>query len=104
MNNLSSQLLGYKLVFVRKRNEKGQIIYYKIHLVAQGFTQKFGIDYDSTYSPIMDSITFRYFLGMVVHTILQMRLMDVVTTYLYEFLCLYLYKSFIWSRAPPIKL
>ena len=31
----------------------------------------------------MDSITFRYLLGMAVHGILEMRLMDVVTAYLY---------------------
>ena len=83
MNNLTSRPLGYKLVFVRKRNDKGYIIRYKVRLVAQGFTQKFGVDYDSTYSPVMDSITFRYLLGMAVHSILEMRLMDVVTAYLY---------------------
>lgn len=83
VNDLTSRPLGYKLVFVRKRDDKGHIIRYKVRLVAQGFTQKFGIDYDSTYSPVMDSITFRYLLGMAVHTILEMRLMDVVTAYLY---------------------
>ena len=45
---------------------------YKARLVAQGFSQRTGIDYEETYSPVMDAITFRY-----------MRLMDVVTTYLY---------------------
>ena len=45
VNNLSSKPLGYKLVFVRKRNDKGVVIRYKARLVAQGFTQKF--DYES---------------------------------------------------------
>jgi len=58
MNNLSSWPLGYKLVFVHKCNEKNHIICYKARLIAQGFTQKFGIDYESTYSLVMDSITF----------------------------------------------
>jgi len=75
MNNFFS--LGYKLVFVCKGNEKGQLIHYKAHLVAQGFTQKFGIDYDSIYSPIMGFITFLYLIGMVVHTILEMCLITI---------------------------
>lgn len=83
VNNFSSQILGYKLVFVHKCDDKDNIVHYKVHLIAQGFTQKFGTDYDSTYSPVMDSITFQYLLGMAIHTILEMRLMDVVTAYLY---------------------
>ncbi|CAA0833362.1 Protein OBERON 4, partial [Striga hermonthica] len=42
-----------------------------------------GIDYDETYSPIMDAITFRYLMSLAVHENLEMRLMDVVTAYLY---------------------
>jgi len=66
-----------------KRNDKGQIIHYKVHLLAQSFIQKFGIDFNSTYSPIMASITFQYLLQMAMHTILEMHLMEVVTAYLY---------------------
>lgn len=32
---------------------------------------------------VMDFITFRYLLGMAMYTILEMRLTDVVTTYVY---------------------
>ena len=32
--------VGYKWVFVRKRNEKNEIIRYKARLVAQGFSQR----------------------------------------------------------------
>jgi len=35
---------------------------YKARLVAQGFTQRLGIDFDETYSPIMSGITFRYLI------------------------------------------
>lgn len=75
--------VGYKWVFVRKRNEKNEIIRYKARLVAQGFSQRPGIDYDETYSPVMDAITFRYLISLVVSKKLEMRLMDVVTAYLY---------------------
>ncbi|KAK9932128.1 hypothetical protein M0R45_019377 [Rubus argutus] len=73
----------YKWVFVRKRNEKNEIVRYKARLVAQGFSQRPGIDYEETYSPVMDVITFRYLISLVVSEKLNMQLMDVVTTYLY---------------------
>ncbi|KAI3821171.1 hypothetical protein L1987_08729 [Smallanthus sonchifolius] len=75
--------IGYKWVFVRKRNEKNKIISYKARLVAQGFSQRPGIDYEETYSPVMDSTTFRYLISLVIQEGLDMRLMDVVTAYLY---------------------
>ena len=75
--------VGYKWVFVRKRNEKNEIIRYKARLVAQGFSQRPGIDYDETYSPVMDAITFRYLISLAVSKKLEIDLMDVVTAYLY---------------------
>ena len=75
--------MGYKWVFTRKRNEKNEIARYKARLVAQGFSQRPGIDYEETYSPVMDAITFRYLISLVVSEKLDMRLMDVITAYLY---------------------
>ena len=77
------QPVGCKWVFVRKRNEKNEIVRYKARLVAQGFSQRPGIDYEETYSPVMDAITFRFLISLVVNKSLDMRLMDVVTAYLY---------------------
>ena len=74
---------GYKWVFVRKCNENNEIIRYKARLVAQGFSQRPGIDYEETYSPVMDVITFRFLISLTVSEGLDMRLMDVITTYLY---------------------
>ncbi|XP_074355978.1 uncharacterized protein LOC141695644 [Apium graveolens] len=64
--------VGNRWVFVRKRNVKNEIVRYKARLVAQGFSQRPGFDYQEAYSPVMDGVTFRYLMGM-----------DVVTTYLY---------------------
>ena len=75
--------VGYKWVFVRKRNDKNEVVRYKARLVAQGFLQRPSIDFDETYSPVMDGITFRYLVSMAVKERLDMRLMDVVTAYLY---------------------
>jgi hypothetical protein len=70
-------------VFFRKRDENNQVVQYKARVVAQGFTHRPGIDFDETYSPVMDGITFWYLISMVVNLNLEMQLMDVFTTYLY---------------------
>ena len=75
--------VGFKWVFVRKRNEKGEIVRYKARLVAQGFSQRPGIDYEETYSPVVDATTFRFLISLAVKEGLDLRLMDVVTAYLY---------------------
>ena len=75
--------VGYKWVFVRKRNEKNEVVRHKARLVAHGFSQRPGIDFDETYSPVMDTITFRFLISLAISKRLEMRLMDVVTAYLY---------------------
>ena len=50
--------VGFKWVFVRKRNENNEVVRYKARLVAQGFTQRPGIDFNETYSPVMSRIAF----------------------------------------------
>ena len=52
--------------------------------MAQGFSQRHEIDYEETHSPIMDATIFHYLIYLVVSEGLDMRLMDVVATYLYE--------------------
>jgi Reverse transcriptase (RNA-dependent DNA polymerase) len=56
---------------------------YKARLVAQGFTQISGIDYEETYSPVVDAITLQFLISLTITKNLQMSLMDVVTAYLY---------------------
>jgi len=52
--------------------------------MAQGFSQHSGIDYEETYSPVMNVIAFLYLISLVVFKKLNMQHMNVVTTYLYE--------------------
>jgi hypothetical protein len=49
--------VGYKWVFVHKRNGNNEVARYKARLVAQSFTQKPGIDFNETYSTVMSAIT-----------------------------------------------
>ena len=52
-------------------------------MVAQGFSQRPGVDYEETYSPVVDATTFRFLISLAVCEKLEMRLMDVITAYLY---------------------
>ncbi|GJV41866.1 copia protein [Tanacetum coccineum] len=72
------KLVGYRWIFVRKRNEKNEVTRYKARLVAQGFSQRLGIDYEETYSLVMDAITFRYLISLAVFKNLEMRLMELL--------------------------
>ena len=78
MTNLAAKPIGHKLIFTKKRNAQGQVLHYKVRLVAQGFIQCPGIHYTFTYSPVMDSTTFWYLLGMAVQYSLETQLLDVV--------------------------
>jgi hypothetical protein len=61
---------------------------YKVRLVAQGFTQRPGIDFNETCSPVMNGITFRY---LATQKRQSLQLMDAITLYLYESLDLDIY-------------
>ena len=44
--------IGHKWVFRVKRDAEGCVKRFKARLVAQGFTQKYGVDYFDTYAPV----------------------------------------------------
>ena len=80
------KLVGYKWKFIRKCNEKNEITRYETWLIAQGFSQKPNIDYEETYSPMIDTTILRYLICLTILKWLDLCLMDVVTAYLHGFL------------------
>jgi hypothetical protein len=50
--------VGFKWIFIQKRNKNNELVRYKVRLVAQGFTQRPDINFNETNSPVMNEITF----------------------------------------------
>ena len=59
----------------------GNIERYKARLVAKGFTQKEGIDYQETFSPISKKDSSRIIMTLVAHFDLELQQMDVKTAF-----------------------
>ena len=74
--------IGCKWVFKTKRNSKGQIERYKARLVAKCFSQKEGINYKETFSPVSTKDGFRIIMAIVAHFDLELHQMDVKTAFL----------------------
>ncbi|PRQ59012.1 putative RNA-directed DNA polymerase [Rosa chinensis] len=74
--------IGCKWVFKTKRDEKGNVERHKARLVAKGFTQKQGIDYTETFSPVSTKDSFRIIMALVAHYNMELHQMDVKTVFL----------------------
>jgi hypothetical protein len=49
-----------------KRKTDGSIDRYKVHLVAKGFKQHYGIDYEDTFSPVVKAATIRLIFSIAI--------------------------------------
>ena len=58
--------VGSKWVYKTKRNANGTIKRHKARLVAQGFSQKYGQDYDETFSPVVRFESLRMIIALAV--------------------------------------
>lgn len=74
--------IGCKWVYKTKRDAEGKIEIYKASLVAKGYNQNEGIDYNETFSPVSTKDAFRVMMALVAHYDLELHQMDVKTTYL----------------------
>jgi len=70
--------IGCRWVFRKKDNEQ-----YKTRLVAMGYTQKEGIDYNDIFSPVVKHSSIRILLAIVVQFDLKLEQMYVKTVFLH---------------------
>lgn len=76
------QLVGSKWVFKVKRNADGSVERCKARLVAQGYSQREGLDYDETFSPVVRPESVRSVVALACQEGLKVHQMDITTAFL----------------------
>ena len=75
-----AKTIGCKRVYKTKKDSLGNIERYKARLVAKGFTQKEGIGYKETFSPVSKKDSLHIILALVAHFDFELQQMNVKTT------------------------
>ena len=66
----------------KEERDNGKVETFKVRLVAKEYTQKEGIDYKETFSPVVMLKSIRILLSIVVHYNYEIWKMDVKTAFL----------------------
>jgi hypothetical protein len=79
----SQKPIGSRWVFALKKNERGEVVRYKARVVAKGYSQRHGIDYEETYAPVAALTSVRAFLATSCAEQMEVQQWDVDTAFLY---------------------
>lgn len=88
--------IGCKWVYKIKRNVGGEAVRFKARLVAQGFSQKYGTDYNEVFAPVARQTTFRTLLSVAAKRNLFVKHFDAKTAFLNGDL-----QEQIYMKLPP---
>jgi hypothetical protein len=88
--------IGTKCVWNNKEGEKGEVVRNKSRLLAQGFSQKEGINYGETFAPIAHLEASRILLAFFMAKGFKLHQMDVTSAFLNGVL-----EEKVYVRQPP---
>jgi hypothetical protein len=80
--NVTQKAVGSRWVFSKKYDEHGNILGYKARFVAKGFSQRYGVDYEETYSPVVKFKSVRTFCAIAASKGMKIFQNDVKTAFL----------------------
>nr|GEV22685.1 retrovirus-related Pol polyprotein from transposon TNT 1-94 [Tanacetum cinerariifolium] len=83
INGVNCWAIGTKWIFQNKNDERGIVIRNKARVVAQGHTQKEGIDYDEVFAPVARIEAIRIFLAYASFKDFVVYQLDVKSAFLY---------------------
>nr|GFB79223.1 putative retrotransposon Ty1-copia subclass protein [Tanacetum cinerariifolium] len=64
---LNAKTVGSKWLFKKKTDIDGAVYIFKARLVAKGFTQTNGVDYEETFSPVVDIRAIRILIDIAAY-------------------------------------
>lgn len=78
-----TNIVTSRWVLKKKRKPDGRLDRYKARLVARGFSQIYGVDYNETYAPVANMTSIRLLLAYAAVEKLEIAFFDVKTAFLY---------------------
>jgi Reverse transcriptase (RNA-dependent DNA polymerase) len=81
--SLDQHVIGSKWVFKVKRHSDGSIERHKARLIARGFLQQEGVDFNDTFSPVVRLTIIQVILSLVVSQQWPIRQLDVHNVFLH---------------------
>ncbi|KAJ9556522.1 hypothetical protein OSB04_011136 [Centaurea solstitialis] len=91
-----ANIVGNRWLFRHKFDSNGRLERYKARLVAQGFSQQPGLDFDDTFSPVVKPATIRTVLSISISRNWHIHQLDVKNAFLHGDL-----PETVYMRQPP---